>query len=74
MFLSSAAPFSNEVISPDSNTAYLSVPSLNEVAVLNLATGTFGTPIDVGSDPTSLDITPERDRLLRRLVRPLPPA
>jgi YVTN family beta-propeller protein len=47
------------VISPDSQVAYLTVPAANEVAILNLATGTFGTPITVGSEPEGLDITPD---------------
>ncbi len=41
--------FGDVVISPNSQTAYLTVPSENEVAVLNLQTGIFGAPIDVGS-------------------------
>jgi len=47
------------VISPDSETAYLTIPADNEVAVLNLATDTFGTPIPVGMSPKGLDITPD---------------
>ena len=51
------------VISPDSQTAYLTVPSLDEVAALNLETGTFGTPIIVGSKPEGIDITPDGSTL-----------
>jgi YVTN family beta-propeller protein len=55
--------FGDVVISPNSQTAYLTVPSENEVAVLNLATGTFGVPIDVGSKPEGIDITPDGSTL-----------
>ncbi len=51
--------FGDVVISPNSQTAYLTLPSENEVAVLNLQTGIFGAPIDVGSDPQGIDITPD---------------
>ena len=46
------------VINPASTFAYFTVPSENEVAVLNLTTGRFGTSIPVGSDPQGIDITP----------------
>ena len=55
----SAAIFQDVVINPASTTAYLTVPSQNEVAVLDLATGTFGPSIPVGSDPQGIDITPD---------------
>jgi YVTN family beta-propeller protein len=61
-FFGTPAPptsFGGVAISPGSQTAYLTVPSENEVAVLNLATGTFGSPIEVGSDPQGIDITPD---------------
>jgi len=51
--------FGGEVISPSSATAYLTVPAKNEVAVLDLRTGTYGRPIPVGSDPQGIDITPD---------------
>lgn len=53
----SSLPFGNVVINPASTCAYLTVPSENEVAVLNLSTGQYGTPIPVGSDPRGIDIT-----------------
>lgn len=56
--------FGHAVINPASTTAYLTVPTLNEVAVLNLATGTYGKPIPVGSDPQGIDITPDGRTLL----------
>lgn len=51
--------FGGSVINPAGTTAYFTVPTENQVDVLNLRTGTFGKPILVGSDPTSLDITPD---------------
>ncbi len=54
----SALPFASVVINPASTYAYLTVPSENEVAVLNLSTDQYGTPIPVGSDPQGIDITP----------------
>ncbi|HEV2372232.1 MAG TPA: Calx-beta domain-containing protein [Streptosporangiaceae bacterium] len=56
---SSTSAFQNVVINPSSTTAYLTVPGKNEVAVLNLRTGTYGKPIPVGSDPHGIDITPD---------------
>jgi streptogramin lyase len=54
----SSLPFGNVVINPASTYAYFTVPSENEVAVLNLSTDQYGTPIPVGSDPQGIDITP----------------
>jgi hypothetical protein len=54
----SSLPFENVVINPASTYAYFTVPSENEVAVLNLSTDEYGTPIPVGSDPQGIDITP----------------
>lgn len=51
--------FASVVINPSSTTAFLTVPAKNEVAVLNLRTGTYGKPIPVGSDPQGIDITPD---------------
>jgi DNA-binding beta-propeller fold protein YncE len=51
--------FAHVVINPASTVAYFTVPLLNEVAVLNLATGTYGKPIPVGSNPNGIDITPD---------------
>jgi hypothetical protein len=48
----------NVVVNPASTVAYFTVPAKNEVAVLNLSTDKFGTPIKVGSDPQGIDITP----------------
>ncbi len=59
MIATSSNAFGGVVISPDSQTAYLTVPSQNQVAVLNLKTGTFGIPINVGSQPEGIDITPD---------------
>jgi streptogramin lyase len=50
--------FANVVINPASTVAYLTVPLRNEVAVLNLRTGTYSKPIPVGSNPHGIDITP----------------
>lgn len=51
--------FAHVVINPSATTAFLTVPAKNEVAVLDLRTGTYGTPIPVGSDPQGIDITPD---------------
>src|SRR5215472_54050 len=51
--------FADVVINPASTVAYFTVPLLNEVAVLHLATGTYGKPIPVGSNPHGIDITPD---------------
>jgi YVTN family beta-propeller protein len=50
--------FEDVVINPQSTMAYFTVAAKNEVALLDLATGTYGKPIPVGSDPLGLDITP----------------
>ena len=49
----------NAVIDPGSHTAYITNKALNEVKVLNLATGAYGAPILVGSAPAGIDITPD---------------
>jgi hypothetical protein len=54
----SSLGFENVVINPASTFAYFTVPADNEVAVLNLSTDAWGTPIPVGSDPQGIDITP----------------
>jgi hypothetical protein len=54
----SSLPFADVVINPASTFAYFTVPTENEVAVLNLTTKTFGKPIPVGSDPQGIDIGP----------------
>jgi DNA-binding beta-propeller fold protein YncE len=54
----SAATFQNVVINPSGTAAFLTVPSKNEVAVLDLLTGNYSKPIPVGSDPHGIDITP----------------
>jgi hypothetical protein len=54
----SSLPLDNVVINPASTVAYFTVPGDNEVAVLNLSTDEWGTPILVGSDPQGIDITP----------------
>ena len=51
--------FGAAVINPNSRFAYITDSSTNEVEVLNLNTGRYGASIPVGSDPTSLDITPD---------------
>lgn len=56
---SSGDAFQDAVINPTSTTAFLTVPAMNQVDVLNLRTGTFSRPIPVGSDPIGLDITPD---------------
>jgi hypothetical protein len=55
----SAKTFADAVVNPASATAYLTVPALNKVAVLNLKTGRYGRAIRVGSAPLGLDITPD---------------
>jgi DNA-binding beta-propeller fold protein YncE len=55
----SAPIFADDVINPSSTTAYLTRPLSNEVSMVNLATGKWGRPIPVGSDPEGLDITPD---------------
>lgn len=52
-----------EVIDPRSLYAYVTNSSLNVVEVLNLRTGRYLAPIPVGSDPTSIDITPNGKQL-----------
>jgi len=47
------------VVDPLSKTAYITNSSLNEVEVLNLKSGKYGTPIAVGSAPAGIDITPD---------------
>jgi DNA-binding beta-propeller fold protein YncE len=61
---SSTDTFEDVVINPASTIAYLTVPSKNQVDVLNLKTGTFSAPIPVGPDPLGLDITPDGKDLL----------
>jgi hypothetical protein len=53
----SSLAFADVVINPASTLAYFTVPSENEVAVLNLATHKYAKPIPVGSDPHGIDIT-----------------
>jgi hypothetical protein len=60
---SSKLTFEDVVINPQSTTAYFTVPAKNEVAVLDLQTGTYGKPIPVGSDPLGIDITPNGETL-----------
>lgn len=50
--------FADAVINPASTVAYITNASANEVDVLNLSDGTWGTPIPAGSDPQGIDITP----------------
>jgi hypothetical protein len=54
----SSLPFADVVINPASTFAYFTVPTENEVAVLNLTTKKFGKPIPVGSEPVGIDIGP----------------
>ena len=54
----SSLPFADVVINPASTFAYFTVPTENEVAVLNLKTHRFGKPIPVGSEPEGIDIGP----------------
>src|SRR5262249_42239239 len=51
--------FASVVINRASTVAYLTVPLRNQVAVLNLRTGTYGKPIPVGSNPHGIGITPD---------------
>lgn len=55
--VTSAAALGSIVISPTSDYAYFTVPSQNEVAVLDLITEKFTTPLPVGSKPADLDVT-----------------
>ena len=50
--------YASAAISPDSRTAYLTVPFKDEVEVLDLQTGAYEAPIRVGSWPEGIDITP----------------
>jgi DNA-binding beta-propeller fold protein YncE len=54
----SSLHFADVVINPASTFAYFTVPTENEVAVLNLKTHKFGKPLPVGSDPQGIDIGP----------------
>src|SRR5947209_7662603 len=47
------------VIDPTSAHAYITNSTLNEVEVLNIHTGRYSAPVLVGSDPTSIDISPD---------------
>lgn len=58
-YLASKGGLVDAVIAPSSTTAYITNSSLNEVEVLNLRTGAYGKPIDVGSQPAGIDITPD---------------
>jgi DNA-binding beta-propeller fold protein YncE len=60
----SSLSFADVVINPASTFAYFTVPTENEVAVLNLETHKFGKPIPVGSDPQGIDIAPDGKTLL----------
>jgi hypothetical protein len=60
----SSDTFQNVVVNPASTKAYLTVPSKNQVDILNLNKGTYGKPIPVGSDPEGIDITPDGSTLL----------
>jgi hypothetical protein len=51
------------VIDPSSTFAFITNPVFNRVEVLRLATGTFETPIPVGSAPMGIDISPAGDRI-----------
>jgi DNA-binding beta-propeller fold protein YncE len=55
----SAGVFQGMALKPAGTFAYFTVPTKNQVAVLNLKTGKYGKPIPVGSDPTGIDITPD---------------
>lgn len=46
------------------DVVYFTEPSLNRVRVFSLATKTFGTPINLFSRPTGLDLTPGGDSLV----------
>jgi len=56
--------FASAVINRACTVAYLTVPLRNQVAVLNLRTGTYGTPIPVGSNPRGIGITPDGTTLV----------
>jgi hypothetical protein len=58
VIVKSSLSFADVVVNPASTVAYFTVPAKNEVAVLNLTTDKFGTPIPVGSDPQGIDIGP----------------
>jgi hypothetical protein len=58
IIVKSSLPFADVVINPASTFAYFTVPTKNELAVLNLETHKFGKPIPVGSDPQGIDIGP----------------
>lgn len=50
------------VIDPTSTFAFITNPQFNRVEVLRLATGTFESPIPVGSSPRGIDLSPAGDR------------
>ena len=62
-FESNAVNPADVVIDPTSTFAFITNPQFNRVEVLRLATGTFETPIPVGSSPRGIDISPAGDRL-----------
>jgi hypothetical protein len=49
------------------NRAYLSLPSINQIAVLDLTTGTLLPPIDLFGVPLGLDLSPGGDSLVAAL-------
>jgi hypothetical protein len=54
---------------PKRNLVYLSVPSLQQVAVLSMATNTYGTSYSFGGSPHGVDLTPGGDSLVVALVQ-----
>jgi DNA-binding beta-propeller fold protein YncE len=50
-------------VAPNQATAYVTLPNLNAVGVVNTISNSAGTPIPVGSNPYALAVTPDNSKL-----------
>ena len=50
-------------VSPDAKKLYVSLPTMRQVAVVDLAARTVSTRVDVGFDPRALALSPDGERL-----------
>jgi hypothetical protein len=50
-------------VAPNNTTAYVSMPGLSQVAVVNTISNSVLPPINVGINPFALAVTPDRNRL-----------
>jgi hypothetical protein len=63
------APVREAAFDPARRVLYLSQPARSQVAVLSLATMTYGPPIPLPAAPAGLDLTPSGDTLYVALAR-----